>query len=36
MCDAKDFEDKTKNGGEYFIPTFEVDRFIHATGDPQV
>ena len=36
MCDEKDFDMKTKeSSGLYFSATFDADKFIHATEDPQ-
>ena len=35
MCDAKEFEAATADGGFYYSPTFKDDKFIHATADPQ-
>lgn len=35
MCDAKEFEIATADGGFYYSPTFKDDKFIHATADPQ-
>jgi len=35
MCIAVDFNEMTSSGGLYYSPTYEVDKFIHATADPQ-
>mmetsp|Transcript_35921 Transcript_35921/g.34004 ORF Transcript_35921/g.34004 Transcript_35921/m.34004 type:complete len:131 (+) Transcript_35921:65-457(+) len=34
MCDAIDFNAKTANDGIYYSPTFDSEKFIHATADP--
>lgn len=34
MCEENEFNKATENGGLYYSPTFEQDKFIHATEEP--
>ena len=36
MCIENIFKDQTKDDGLYYPPTYAVDGFIHATGDPRL
>lgn len=34
MCDEADFDEQTQDGGLYYPPTYQQDKFIHATESP--
>ena len=35
MCDESDYHLQISDKNEYLSPTFTIDKFIHATGEPK-